>query len=126
MSNASHPGSSHDGMMQGMQECIDLCGECREICTRTVTHCLEMGGRHADAEHIALLLDCADICSTSGSFMLRHSGHHRRVCDVCAAVCRACAESCRSIGADDAAMKACADVCDRCAESCARMASAAA
>ncbi len=126
MSHPSHHESGHDGMMQGMQECIDLCGDCRESCLTTVTHCLGMGGRHADPAHITLLLDCADICSASAGFMLRHSSHHKRVCEICSEVCRACAESCRSIGADDAAMKACADVCDRCAQSCARMAGAAA
>ncbi len=35
-----------------MQECIDRCQSCQEVCLASVAHCLEMGGKHADADHI--------------------------------------------------------------------------
>lgn len=106
-----------------MEACIEACRECARICTETVRHCLEMGGEHADARHIALLLDCAQICQTSADFMLRGSDLSPRICAACAAVCAACAESCERFG-DDAAMRACAEACRRCAESCRAMAAA--
>jgi hypothetical protein len=81
-----------------------------------------MGGRHAEAAHVRLLLDCAQICQTSADFMLRGSSYHARTCETCAEVCLACAENCERIGPDDDMMKKCAEVCRRCAASCRQMA----
>jgi hypothetical protein len=106
-----------------MQECIDNCQRCHAICVETTTHCLEKGGRHAEAGHIRLLLDCAQICATSADFMLRGSDLHARTCGVCAEVCARCAESCERM-ADDEMMRRCAEECRRCAESCRKMAQA--
>ena len=103
-----------------MQQCIKDCEDCHHICIETVAYCLQTGGRHAEASHIGLLLDCAAICHTSADFMLRGSALHGRICAVCAEVCDRCAQSCDQFG-DDAQMKACGDACRRCAESCRRM-----
>ena len=107
-----------------MQQCIDECLNCYSICLQTVQHCLELGGKHAEASHIRVLDDCAEICQTSAGFMLRGSPMHARVCGVCAEVCRECERECRRMG-DDETMRECADACRRCAESCERMAKAA-
>jgi hypothetical protein len=113
--------SDREGGVSGeMRGCIEICTECHRSCLETVQQCLRMGGKHADPEHIRLLLDCAEICETSADFMTRASPLHHLTCGACAEICRACADACRRLG--DAAMKACADVCERCAESCARMA----
>ena len=87
-----------------------------------MSHCLALGGKHAEARHIGLLDDCAEICRTSAGFMLRGSEFHPRTCGVCAEVCRACAESCDRLAGDDELMKRCAEMCRRCAQSCERMA----
>jgi len=108
-----------------MEQCIRLCEECHHTCLETITYCLGQGGRHAEAGHIGLLLDCATICHTSADFMLRSSPLHGRICAVCAEVCGHCAQDCDQFG-DDAQMKACADACRRCADSCRRMATMAA
>lgn len=105
-----------------MQRCIEECLECHRICVETATHCLTLGGKHAVAEHIGTLLDCAEICQTSADFMLRGSHEHNQVCGVCAVVCERCAESCRAIGQEDDLMRRCAEACRRCAESCRAMA----
>ena len=115
----AHHNNSH------MQECIDRCQNCQEACLEAVTHCLQMGGEHAAADHIAMLLACAEICDTSARFMLLGSRHHARTCEVCAEVCEACATECERFG-DDEMMQRCADACRRCAESCRQMAQAAA
>jgi|SRR5688572_4197635 len=81
-------GNSHTSIDQRMRDCIEECHHCHDICTETITHCLEMGGDHADPKHIRLLLDCAEICQTSANFMLRASDLHGQVCDVCATVYR--------------------------------------
>jgi hypothetical protein len=108
-----------------MQECIDNCTRCHAVCVATTIHCLQQGGKHAEASHIRLLVDCAQICATSADFMLRGSDLHGRTCGVCAEVCARCAEECGRMAADDEVMQRCADECRRCAESCRRMAQAA-
>ena len=108
-----------------MQECIDECLRCHSICLEAVGHCLELGGKHAERNHITTLLDCAEICQTSANFMLRDSESHTRTCAVCAEICRKCEEECRRLG-DDELMRRCADVCRECATSCERMAAGAA
>lgn len=104
-----------------MRRCIENCSDCHNICVETSAHCLEIGGRHAEAAHVRLLLDCAEICLTSANFMLRGSELHGRTCAVCAEVCERCATSCETFG-DDPLMKQCAEICRRCAESCRKMA----
>jgi hypothetical protein len=107
-----------------MRGCIENCLDCHSICLETITYCLGQGGTHAEAAHIRLLLDCAEICQTSANFMLRSSDLHGRTCDVCAEVCERCAQDCEQFG-DDVTMRACADMCRRCAESCRQMVSVA-
>lgn len=105
---------------QDMQQCIQNCLDCHSVCINTVTYCLQQGEHHADVKHIALMLDCAEICQTSANFMLRNSVLHMRTCGVCAEVCDMCVMDCQRF-ANDAQMQACADVCRRCAESCREM-----
>lgn len=104
-----------------MQQCIANCVECHRVCLETLSHCLQKGGRHAEAAHIRLLLDCAKICATSADFMIRGSTLHGRTCWVCAEVCEACAQDCEQM-ADDKTMRRCVETCRRCAESCRAMA----
>lgn len=108
-------------MKETLRECMEECLNCHGICLNTITYCLEQGGRHAEADHIRLLLDCAEICQTSANFMLRGSLQHTRTCAVCAEICTQCAHDCQPLQ-DDAQMKNCAEACRRCAESCRQMA----
>lgn len=116
----SYSGSSL--LSQEMQECIQNCTDCHQICLAMVPHCLSLGGQHAAPEHIKLLLTCADICQTSAHFMLLNSPLHMRTCALCADVCEQCALDCDRIG-DDEHMRQCAETCRRCAASCRQMAS---
>jgi hypothetical protein len=103
-----------------MQECIQNCLDCHSTCLNTITYCLQQGGDHADAKHIALMLDCVEMSQTSANFMLRHSALQTRTCGVCAEICNMCAMDCQRF-ANDAQMQACADACRRCADSCREM-----
>lgn len=106
-----------------MDRCIQICQDCHALCTRTIRHCLELGGRLAAPEHIRLLVDCAQMCEINVDYMLRGSLLHDRVCGVCAEACKLCAENCAQLAGDDQMLKQCADLCRRCAGSCERMAS---
>lgn len=107
-------------MSDAMQKCIDACTECEQSCLAAVAHCLELGGKHAENSHIQLLLDCAEMCRTSISSMLRGSQHQPHVCGLCATICTSCAVDCERF-ADDDMMRQCAEICRRCAESCQSM-----
>lgn len=106
-----------------MQECIENCLECAEICNSTLNNCLSMGKEHVESTHIKTLIACADICTLSAQWMTREVEFHSSLCRTCAEVCKACAQSCESIGADDEMMQACIKACKTCADSCAKMAS---
>lgn len=110
----------HPVATQEMLQCIEDCQMCHDSCVETITHCLMKGGPHAEAGHIRLLLDCAEICQTAADFMLRHSDLHAETCSVCADICERCADSCEQF-AQDAHMTACAEACRRCAASCRAM-----
>ncbi|HLU76485.1 MAG TPA: four-helix bundle copper-binding protein [Burkholderiales bacterium] len=102
-----------------LQACIDLCLDCYRSCLAEATgHCLEKGGRHADADHISLMLGCAQLCRTTAEFMLMQTKLHYKVCGACAEICEACAVSCEQL--ED--MEHCVEICRRCADECRRIA----
>lgn len=102
-----------------MKQCMDDCYACHVSClSMAMTHCLEVGGRHAEPAHMKLMMDCAQICSVALDFMARGSEHHRHICRECAEICRACAESCEQLDG----MEECMAACLKCAESCDQMA----
>jgi hypothetical protein len=108
-------------MSNEMQQCTQNCLKCHSTCLSTLMlFCLPQGGQHAEANHVSLMLDCADVCQTCANFMLRGSMLHARTCGVCAEVCEMCARDCEQF-AEDAHMQACAQICRRCAESCRQM-----
>lgn len=102
-------------------QCIENCIESHRVCLETVDYCLEKGGKHADAEHIRHLYDCAEICKTSADFMVRNSKKHKAVCELCADICESCVDDCEEMG-EDAQMTLCADTSRRSMESCREMA----
>lgn len=104
-----------------MQECIDNCLKCSAVCNSTLTHCLQLSGKHVESSHIKTLIACADICALSAQWMIRDISFHSELCRACAEACKACAQSCLAMG-DDQTMQECADSCKACAESCAKMA----
>ncbi|MGZ5279384.1 MAG: four-helix bundle copper-binding protein [Pseudobdellovibrionaceae bacterium] len=107
-------------MNASMQACIDNCIKCFQICEQTIIHCLTMGGKHVEVEHMKSLQACAEICETSAKFMMLESPFHNQTCGVCAEVCKSCADSCEKLGGTE--MQECADMCRQCAESCEAMA----
>jgi len=110
-------------LSEEMQRCIQLCQDCHAICIQMIGHCLKLGGRHAAPDHIRLLMDCAQICTTTADYMSRGSSFHDRTCGLCSEICRRCVESCEQVVGDDQMVKQCADLCRRCSGSCERMAS---
>jgi hypothetical protein len=105
---------------QEMRDCIKLCWDCRNECQEILfSHCLEMGGKHVEKEHVKLMADCIQACQTAADFMTRDSRLHAAECAACAEICKTCAESCERIGGTE--MQHCAEICRRCADSCREM-----
>jgi len=105
-----------------LQSCIDDCTGCHAVCMETIQYCLEKSGKYADAYHVRILQDCAEMCVTCLDFMLRGSGLHPRTCGVCAEACDRCAQSCEQVGGSgDAQLKECTEACRQCALSCHEM-----
>jgi hypothetical protein len=99
-----------------VRECLKDSLDCYQTCSETIMRCLKMGGKHAEPEHINLLLDCAKICSTNADFILRNSTYYSQTCGITADICDECADTCDRFKEDF--MKECAGACRRCAESC--------
>jgi len=93
------PTSSGADNPQDMLDCIELCNDCHKTYLGTTMYCLQLGGKYAQANHVRLMFDCAEICQTSSNLMQRGSDLHVYACGACAAVCRRCADDCRRVAA---------------------------
>ncbi len=112
--SAGHGPVSHE-------QCLENCRNCEQICRETIQYCLSKGGAHVNADHLALLMSCAEICHTSAAFMTNKSEFSALVCGVCAQVCQACSDSCSQLE-KDSAMQTCIVACNTCVKSCKQMA----
>ena len=106
---------------QEMQQCLMNCLDCHRLCPSAAAHVMHGGGKHAEAEHLVSLLDCAQICLTHADFMARQSPHHMHLAKECAEICAECASLCEANADADGVMKECAEACRTCAQSCAAM-----
>lgn len=73
-------------------------------------YCLQLGRRHATPNHIRLLMDCAQMCTTTVAYMARESSLHDRLCGLCSEMCRLCAESCEQTAGNEQMVKQCAEL----------------
>lgn len=109
----------HQMMNPEMQACIEACQKCHATClSHLMHHCLPTGGAHLEPAHVAIMMDCIQICSTSADFMIRMSKHHPHICRECSEICTQCADSCAQLDG----MEACVEACRDCAAKCGAMA----
>lgn len=101
------------------QKCIDICLDCAQVCEFCVTSCLNEADPKEMAYCIKLDRDCADICILSAQFMARDSIFSKRLCLICAQICRACGEECAKFS--QIHCQNCADICNDCATECEKM-----
>ncbi|WP_437811726.1 four-helix bundle copper-binding protein [Sorangium sp. So ce1078] len=114
----AHKGTT---LSEAFQDTASEAQSCQSICVQSIQHCLQMGGSHVEPSHMRLMQDCAEICETTGTMLLRGSPQHNQVTAACASICELCAQSCDRF-AGDAQMKACADACRHCAAACQQVA----
>ncbi|MYS84684.1 four-helix bundle copper-binding protein [Embleya scabrispora] len=112
---------NHGGQMTAeMQKCIDACMETHAATERTVSHCLQQGGRHVEMAMIGSLMDASDMTRTCADMMMRQSPMAGEMAAMCAKQCDMTAEACMSMGSDEM-MKRCAEACRSCSEACRAM-----
>jgi len=114
----SHSKSANESI--SMDECIENCFECHQVCLETMQYGMDKGGAQTSPLHLRALQNCASICETTAQFMISGSPLHPKTCAICAESCSECASSCEEI-AGDQQMVFCAEICRRCAESCLEM-----
>jgi hypothetical protein len=112
--------SSESMVSDEVRQCLRDSLDCYQSCNETILRCLSMGGKHAESDHINLMMDCARICNTNADFIMRNSTYYPQTCGICADICDECGDNCDRFEEDF--MKECASVCRRCAESCREMA----
>jgi hypothetical protein len=103
------------------RRCAQACADCHQYCIETIVFCRQRGGAHAEACHLRMLLDCAELCQTTTDFTLRGSDLCPMLWAICAEAADRCALSCDRFG-DDRQMRACAAASRRCAITCREMA----
>jgi hypothetical protein len=101
-----------------MHECIDNCLEASKVCQSCLQHCLSLGGKHAQPEHISLLLETAEICHVTATFMLATSKFTHELAGVCSRVCDAAAQSLNEMDPEDPHMVKCMTICKKTADAC--------
>ena len=112
-----------------MSRCIDTCFNCVETCTACADACLSEKDLENLVSCIRLNLDCASVCSATGSIMSRANKRGNRQpleaqLTTCIAFARACADECARHAAMHKHCDVCAKACRACAEACTAMLSA--
>lgn len=100
---------------QAIDATVDL-ADCYGICMDTLNYALEKGFDYANSRVLKLLLDCADICQVTSTFMFPNSNPARRVAEICSLVSDNCADVCDEFK-DDAQFQLCSKICRRAANS---------
>ena len=100
-----------------LDRCVDNCLEVHRLCLSLITSHIQTGGVNAEPGSLTRLIDCAEICQMTGSFVARNSELHLTVRRACVEVCLQCADYCQGFEYDERA-QTCAAACRRCAESC--------
>jgi hypothetical protein len=81
-----------------MQQAAQDCMNCHAVCLQTAKQCQQAGGKHAEAAHIQMLQDCAELCQVT-AHMLQHSSPIAPVvCGATAQVTERCAFECEQMG----------------------------
>ncbi|NYZ17521.1 four-helix bundle copper-binding protein [Azospirillum sp. RWY-5-1] len=118
---ATHPdvkGSVNDALIR----CIEDCYSCAQACTACADACLAEDMVAELRQCIRLNLDCADLCTATGSIATRRTGSNEAVIrltvQACTEACRICAEECERHAAMHEHCRICAESCRRCETAC--------
>jgi hypothetical protein len=120
----SHP--AHPAHADAISRCIETCFTCVESCTACADACLSEENINRLVACVRLNLDCAAVCSATGSIVSRSNKAGNRqpleaMLTTCIAFCRACARECEHHAEAHKHCRVCADACLACADACEQM-----
>ena len=105
-----------------LAECIAACYACSQACTACADACLSEDKVAELTKCIRTDLDCADICTTTGNILSRHTGYDSNITQAvlqsCATVCKACGDECQHHADMHEHCQICAEACRRCEQAC--------
>jgi hypothetical protein len=108
---------------QKLADCIHACFACGETCTACADACLSEDMVAELTKCIRTNLDCADICTTTGTVLSRHTGYDanitRAILEACRLACASCATECEAHADMHEHCRICAEACRRCEQACA-------
>ena len=118
---AAHPdvkGNTNEALIRSIEECFS----CAQSCMSCADACLAEDMVQSLRQCIRLNLDCATVCTATGSVAIRRTGSDEEtiamMLDVCANVCRLCAEECERHADMHEHCRICAESCRRCEAAC--------
>ena len=97
--------------------CIERCLDCCITCGKARQSFAEQDEARRWFLRALPLLECAEICRATASFLRRDSEYAEAACVLCADVCEKCARECEQFSGDEQ-MRACAQSCEQCAAAC--------
>ena len=110
---------------QKLADCIHACFACGETCTACADACLSEDMVAELTKCIRTNLDCADICTSTGAVLSRHTGYDanitRALLEACRVACASCATECEAHADMHEHCRICAEACRRCEQACADM-----
>lgn len=119
---SAHPDVKGD-VSEALISCIEACYDCAQTCSSCADACIAEEEVAKLRQCIRRNLDCADICTATGSLASRHVGPDQEVLrsaiELCALACRLCAEECEKHASHHEHCKICAAECRRCERACA-------
>jgi hypothetical protein len=105
-----------------LASCIEACQECAQACTACADACLGEESVQQLTTCVRTNLDCADVCSTTGRVLSRHTGYDanltRAVLQACVVACRSCGDECDRHAGHHEHCRICADACRQCEQAC--------
>ncbi|WP_407048854.1 four-helix bundle copper-binding protein [Methyloraptor flagellatus] len=118
--------SSHPQLRGEVNRTLVAAIEAAYVCAQTCTACADACLAEEDVTNLSrcirLDLDCADICSATGSVASRRTGSNeavmRHMLEACAEICRLCAEECGRHAHHHDHCRVCAEACRDCDEAC--------
>lgn len=118
--------SSHPQLRGDVNRALVAAIEAAYVCAQTCTACADACLAEEDVSNLSrcirLDLDCADICTATGSVASRRTGSNeavmRHLLETCAEICRLCAEECGRHAHHHDHCRVCAEACRDCDEAC--------
>jgi len=104
-------------ILDGIEKCLYCCIECgRAFQART----RPQGAELPEALQLSLV-ECAEICRTTASFLRWDSAYWEAACALCADICMKCAWECARVSEDEQ-IRIARDACEQCAVLCRELA----